>query len=257
MGRGGDKGVRLGQPHAIVVYTPLMPERSFSDIGFLCNPFRAMTREEWIRAAIIPETVRRAITAGGHIQLLGDAGSGKTSSLLALGDQFHKAGMRSGYEYLPRKEKSYRTKTDGLEIFLLDEAQRLSKGGFLSSNEMVRLLDAAKNGVRLILGTHEDLSPAFRSRRISPVTVTLSTPAAEELAGILERRLDLFSLKPIHTKFSPEAVDWLRSEVGANLRTMEYFLYDYFQAERPEGIIAAGPLQKSLVSFTPPVVEEE
>ena len=234
-----------------------MPERSFPDIGFLCNPFRAMTREEWIRAAIIPETVRRAITAGGHIQLLGDAGSGKTSSLLALDDQFRKAGMRSGYEYLPPKEKSCRTKTEGLEIFLLDEAQRLSKGGILSSNEMARLLDAAKNGVRLILGTHEDLSGVFRSRGISPVTVTLATPAAEELALLLQRRLNLFSPKPIHTKFSPEAADWLRSEFGANLRTMEYFLYDFFQAERPEGIIAVGPLQKSLVSFKPPVVEEE
>jgi hypothetical protein len=234
-----------------------MPERSFPDIGFQCNPFRAMTREEWIRAAIIPETVRRAITAGGHIQLLGDAGSGKTSSLLALDDQFQKAGMRSGYEYIPRKEKSYRTNTDGLEIFLLDEAQRLSKGGFFSRNERARLLDAAKNGVRLIFGTHKDLSGAFRSRGISPVTVTLATPAAEELALLLERRLNLFILKPIHTKFSPEAVEWLRSEFGANLRTMEYFLYDYFQAEKPEGIIAVDPMQKSLVAFKPPVVEEE
>ncbi len=249
--------MRLGRPCAIVVYTPCMPERSFPDIGFQCNPFRAMTREEWIRAAIIPETVRRAIAAGGHIQLLGDAGSGKTSSLLALGDQFRIAGMRSRYEYIPRKEKSYRTKTDGVEIFLLDEAQRLSRGGFLSSNEMARLLDAAKNGVRLILGTHEDLSGAFRSRGISPVTVTLAAPAAEELALLLQRRLNQFSLKPIHTKFSPEAADWLRSEFGANLRTMEYFLYDYFQAERPEGLIDVGPLQKSIFSFKPPVVEEE
>jgi chromosomal replication initiation ATPase DnaA len=234
-----------------------MPERSFPDIGFQCNPFRAMTREEWIRAAIIPETVGRAIAAGGHIQLLGDAGSGKTSSLLALGDQFRMAGIRNAYEYIPRTEKSYRTSTDGLEIFLLDEAQRLSKGGFLSGNEMARLLDAAKNGVRHILGTHEDLSPAFRARGLSLLTVPLSTPGAEELAGILRRRLNLFSLEPNHTKFSPEAADWLRSEFGSNLRMMEYFLYDYFQAGRPEGIIAVGPLQKSLVSFTPPVVEEE
>jgi len=234
-----------------------MPERSFSDIGFRCNPFRAMTREEWIRAAIIPETVRHAIAAGGHIQLLGDAGSGKTSSLLALGDQFHKAGMRSVYEYIPQKEKSYRTNTDGVEIFLLDEAQRLSQGGFFSGNEMARLLDAAKNGVRLLLGAHEDLTPAFRSRGFSPVTVTLSTPGAEELAGILQRRLNLFSLEPNHTTFSPEAVDWLRSKFGPILRTMEYFLYDYFQGERPEGIIAVGPLQKSLDSFKSPVVEEE
>jgi hypothetical protein len=79
----------------------------------------------------------------------------------------------------------------------------------------------------------------------------------EELAGILERRLKLFSLTAERPEFSSKAVEWLRTKFGANLRTMEYFLYDYFQSEKPVGSIRSDSLEKALGSFKPPSVEGE
>jgi hypothetical protein len=82
-----------------------MPDRPLSihAIGLTSNPFRALTRDEWGRAVILPEAVARAADTGAHLQLLGGAGSGKTSCLLALGDRFNRAGMRTAYEHLPPK----------------------------------------------------------------------------------------------------------------------------------------------------------
>jgi chromosomal replication initiation ATPase DnaA len=229
-----------------------MPVRSFEEIGFSCNPFRAITREEWIRAAVIPEPLRLAVREGGHLQIVGETGSGKTTSLLALAEEFRHAGLSCVYEYLPPGRSRFRTRMRRVEIFLLDEAQRLSKGFLFIGNERGRLLRTAESGVRLILGSHEDLTDLFRAQGLHLRTVRLHPPGAPELMEILERRLELFARAENRTRCSEEAVVWLLKKFGGDLRTMEYFLYDFFQTERPAGILRSGNLQEALGRFTPP-----
>ncbi|MBN2084282.1 MAG: hypothetical protein JW748_03590 [Anaerolineales bacterium] len=231
-----------------------MTGRSFEEIGFACNPFRALTPEEWIRAAVIPENVRRAALAGGHLQILGETGFGKTTALRALADGFRLAGVRCAYEYLPRGSNRFQAKTSGLDVYLLDEAQRLSEGFLFIRNERARLIRAAKAGVRLILGSHEDLADPFRAAGVPLRTARLHPPAPEELAEILERRLALFARKDNRARFSGEAVIWLGTTFNGDLRTMEYLLYEYFQTERPAGIISGGCLREAMQTFTPPTV---
>jgi len=234
-----------------------MPAPSFRDIGFECNPFRALTREEWIAAAVIPESVRRLVQAGGHVQILGETGAGKTTALLALEDEFRRGGRSCAYENIPPKANRFHTKLIGLDVFLLDEAQRLSGGFLFFGNERGRLIRAAKKGVRLILGSHEDLTEIFRAATLILRTVRLEPPGAERLSEILERRLSLFACQADRAGFSEESVEWLRGKFSGDLRTMEFFLYDYFQVERPAGIIRAEPLREALPAFTPPAVEPE
>jgi chromosomal replication initiation ATPase DnaA len=232
-----------------------MPLPSFPDIGFSCNPFRALTREEWAAAAVIPEAVHRALRPGGNVQILGPAGSGKSTVLLALDDKFLREGRTCAYEYIPPGCRRFRTQTDGLEVFLLDEAQRLSRGVFLLLRERARLARAAASGIRLILGSHEDLRDDFRAERVELASVRLEPPDAEQLAVLLERRLGLFAQRPDRAEFTPDSILWLLKHFGGDLRTMECFLYEFFQIARPDGLIRPGALQDELPSFTPPAVE--
>jgi chromosomal replication initiation ATPase DnaA len=232
-----------------------MPNRSFEEIGFACNPFRALTREEWIRAAVLPGAVRRAAQAGGLLQILGGTGSGKTTALLALENEFRRSGLSCAYEYIPPKTSRFCAKLNGIDVFFLDEAQRLSDGILLWRRERNRLVRTAKTGIRLILGSHENLTNTFLAAKMTLRTVRLFPPDAEELAVILERRLSLFELLGDRAVFSEESVDWLSRNFAGDLRTMEYFLYDFFQTQHPAGIIPSGPLRETLRSFTPPAVE--
>jgi hypothetical protein len=228
-----------------------MPIRSFTEAGFHCNPFRALTREEWTEIAVLPESVRRAEGEGGHLQILGGAGSGKTTALLALCADYRRREILYVYEYLPPGSRRFTSDPSRIRVFLLDESQRLSRA------EQSRLVKIAKAGTRLILSTHEDFTAAFHRARLVLHNVELSCPEPAELAALLRRRLERFSIGPLELRFSPDAVTWLREEFGGNMRTMEYFLYDYFQAARPSGTIGAGPLQEALGAFTPPEVAKE
>jgi chromosomal replication initiation ATPase DnaA len=239
------RGLRTG-------YTPSMPVPSFEEIGFECNPFRALTPVEWARAAVVPDAARRAADDGGHLQILGESGYGKMTTLLALEKEIRQAGPACAYEYIPQGRIRFHTETRGLDVFLLDEAQRLSRGFIFIGNERNRLLLAAKAGVRLILGSHEDLTDLFRAKSLPLRTVRLHPPGAAELADILERRLELFARIRDRARFSGEAAAWLEEQFGGDLRTMEYFLYDFFQSGRPTGTIPSGSLQEALGRFTPP-----
>jgi chromosomal replication initiation ATPase DnaA len=239
------------------VYTPLMPFRTFIDIGFACNPFRALERGEWVRAAVIPGAVRRAVQAGGHLQILGPAGSGKTTTLLALEDEFRRAGRTCAYEYIPPKANRFRTETKELDVFLLDEAQRLSGRILFFGRQRARLARAAQAGTRLVLGSHDELADIFRAADMPLQTLRLEPPGAGRLAEILERRLSLFANRTDRAMFSEEALLWLLRNFGEDLRTMEYFLYEFFQTARPEGIIRAAELRLALPSFTPPAAGQQ
>src|SRR5712692_10403753 len=131
------------------------PYFPFHALGFRSNPFRALTDEEWAAIVVLPEAILQAAASGGHLQVLGEMGRGKTSTLLGLAEHFRHGGRFVEYEYLPIGQDMFKSPLAGLQVFLLDEVQRLRP------DERRRLLAAARGGLRLILGSHDDLTPLF------------------------------------------------------------------------------------------------
>ena len=201
------------------------PYFPFHALGFRSNPFRALTDEEWAAIVVLPEAVLRAVAGGGHLQVLGEMGCGKTSTLLGLAQHFRHEGRVAAYEYLPIGQDTFKLALAGLELFLLDEVQRLRP------RERRRLLIAAHGGLRLILGSHEDLTPLFAGAGLSLSTVRLEAAGPAHLETVLARRLDYFALpdRQPRVTLDPSAARYLEATFGNNLRAMERFLYEVFQ----------------------------
>src|SRR5207248_5460657 len=125
------------------------PYFPFHALGYRSNPFRALSDEEWADIVVLPEAVLAVAAGPNHLQILGELGHGKTSALLGLAQQLRRAGRRVAYEYLPIGHYVFTSQLTGLDVFLLDEVQRLRTA------ERRRLLAAAKGGLRLMLGSHE------------------------------------------------------------------------------------------------------
>jgi len=212
------------------------PYFPFHALGFRSNPFRALTDEEWAAIVVLPEAVLQAAASGGHLQVLGEMGRGKTSTLLGLAEQFRRDGRAVAYEYLPIGQDTFKLALAGLEVFLLDEVQRLRP------DERRRLLAAARGGLRLIVGSHEDLAPAFTGAGLALSTVRLETTGRVHLETILARRLAYFALpdRQPQVTLDPSAAKYLEATFGSNLRAMERFLYEVFQGlEAPVALTAA------------------
>ncbi|MBI3910385.1 MAG: hypothetical protein HY320_05560 [Armatimonadetes bacterium] len=217
----------------------------FHALGFRCNPFRALTDEEWAEVAVLPEAIAAVLARGFvHLQILGPMGSGKTTVLLGLTTRFRQEGGRVAYEYLPDRQHRFRTRVRDLDLFLLDEAQRLSL------YQRARLLSAAakqsQEGVRLVVSSHEDLAPLFARRALPLATVRLDALTTAHLRPVLEQRLAYFALDGApRVTFAPDAVHYLQETFGADLRAAEHFLYEVFQRWEPTGAITAAQLQEA------------
>lgn len=207
----------------------------FHAIGLQCNPFRALTDEEWAALAVLPADLQDAIERGvSHVQLLGPLGHGKTTRLLGLRARLCQAGRRAVYEYVPEGQSCFVSDPAGLDFFLLDEAQRLAPP---ERERLIGLRD-----LRLVLGSHEDLSPLFARRRLELATIRIVNDEGQ-LRTALERRLSYFALgrAPAHTLDS-SAVAYLHLKFGGNIRAAEYFLYEVFQRFPPPGVITPAQL---------------
>ncbi|MBI3948449.1 MAG: hypothetical protein HY321_21225 [Armatimonadetes bacterium] len=212
----------------------------FRALGFHCNPFRALTREEWMALALLPEPIRAAGEQGGaHVQVIGDKGRGKTSALLALTASLRRRGLRASYEYLAEGERRFRTEARDLDVFLLDEAWRLSR------RERHRLVSLARRGVRLVLSSHPDLAPWLARRGVPALTVNLNGPDEAHFEAVLAARLAHFALDGEgRVGLSPGAVRWLREVFGTDLRAAEELLYEVFQRLPPPGPLTANRLRQ-------------
>jgi hypothetical protein len=208
----------------------------FEALGYKCNPFRALTDEEWSQVALVPPAALAAAQAG-HLQILGARGYGKTTLLLGLGAHFRRAGVVAAYEYLAEGQTGFSTQLEGLELFLLDEAQRLS------AHERRRLLAAlgqAEGRPRLILSTHADLASLFAAPRLPLATYRLEAASEDRLRAVLERRLAFFALpgKP-GVSLEAGALRYLHDTFGGDLRAVEHYLYEAFQQlTGPEALTA-------------------
>ena len=198
----------------------------FYDLGFRCNPFRVLTEDEWRDIAVLPPIVEAALeNEVPYLQIMGDMGRGKSTTLHGVAAHLKRQHQRVVYEYLPEGHRRFKSNLSQVDVFLLDEAQRLWPW------ERRRLIKLAKKyHLRLIIGTHEDFSILFRRHQLQFETVCLDSHEGAEISKILARRLAYFSYDtkaPIY--FELDSIDYLSEAFGTDLRTMQYFLYEVFQ----------------------------
>lgn len=212
----------------------------FHTLGFQRNPFGALTDEEWAEIAILPPAVAAQVQQAAHLQLIGPKGCGKTSAMRGIRAHLQTGQVNMAYEYLPEGTTKFNTMLPGLDLFLLDEAQRLTRW------ERRRWLRGVKNGrLRTIFSSHEDLSALFVRKKLPLTTIHLAphvTPS--HYAAILQRRLAFFAFDdPPRITFSNEATVFLVKTFGQDMRAAEYFLYEVWQGIEEVGEITAVYLQ--------------
>lgn len=204
---------------------PVHPHFPHAALGYRCNPYRTLTDEEWETVFVPPPGLEALLEHhGAHLQILGEAGRGKSTALRGLTAQFRDAGLRAAYEYLPEGQRAFRTDPQALDVFLLDEVQRLTYW------QRRRLLTAAARGVRLILGSHEDLTTLFRRCGLALCTISLDTGAEEHARAVLRHRLEFFELEgAARAELTEEGLAWLWRRYGTDYRSVETLLYHLFE----------------------------
>lgn len=193
--------------------------------------------------AILTPAVRKQIETNEHVQLIGSKGSGKSTTMRWLTHrlQNQNSEVMVVYEYLPEGVSRFKTKLSGLNVFLLDEAQRLNWW------ERERWVRGVKNGrLRTIFSSHEDLTPLFLRKKLPLKTVQLDSQITPKLyKDILQHRLSTFAIdeEPL-VNFSDNAIAFLYDTFKLDLREAEYFLYEVWQGVEVVGEITAVSLQK-------------
>jgi chromosomal replication initiation ATPase DnaA len=218
----------------------------FHTLGFRCNPFRALTRQEWSEVAVIPPQIEEIISRDFmHLQVIGEQGVGKTSTLLALKRHFSNLGQRVQYHYLPPGKNRFRGNIRTSDILLLDEMQRLSK------THRTRLIKefASQNGkgLHLICSTHEDLTLLFERHNLPLETKSLDRHEKAFVRQVVERRLQFFALdKRPQVRFTESAFRFLDETFASDLRSLEDLLYDVFQQQSFEREIDDETLRQAM-----------
>ncbi|MCA9596321.1 MAG: hypothetical protein KC776_23565 [Myxococcales bacterium] len=182
----------------------------FAHLNLRHNPFGELPTDERARVAEVGEL---SCPRGSVVQLLGDAGRGKSTHLWA----WHARNPGSLYEYVPEGACTLRARALP-ELCFVDEAQRLSR---------VELRRLFSDAARLVLASHADLS-GFTRR---PVRTRMLTGMSEERLGrILTRRVEAArrSTGPV-PRFPAETLRAIVARFGDDLRSAESHLYDVFQ----------------------------
>ncbi|RMG89513.1 MAG: ATP-binding protein [Chloroflexi bacterium] len=224
----------------------------FHKLGYRRNPFGALTDEEWPEVAVLPREVEQILPHVIHLQILGPAGVGKSTILRRLAHQFSQANLRAVYEYLPEGQHKFFTRLANLDIFLLDEAQRLSwwqRHLLLNTTTQDKFKD-----LRLILSSHKDLTSLFQRRHLPLVTVRLDRCVnAEYYERLITRRLAYFAL-PGQERVMLGADVWpfLWRTFGLNVREAIYFLYDVWQWQTAVSCLTATDLHQYWQKYNSP-----
>jgi len=219
----------LGQSNPVARY---FPHRA---LGYQCNPFRALTADEEATLAVLPpEVVDAYAGSSAHLQIMGEKGRGKSATLHGLAARAEDCGLRVAYEYLPEGQDCFDTDLQGLDLFILDEAQRLSR------SERARLLESPP---RLIVSSHADLAADFKRHGLPLRSIRLGNLGPGHVRAVLDGRLDHFALggRP-RAALSEDAYAWLTATFGDDLRSTIALLYEAFQALAGPKVVDTGYL---------------
>jgi hypothetical protein len=219
-------------------------------MGYRSNPFRSLTPQEWSDLAMLPEGLSSLIDSPPPLlQILGAQGAGKTSVLLALERTLHDQGWYVTYEYLPPGSNQVQSDLTQLQVYLLDEAQRLSPRA--TQRLFARMHPIRGTARHLVFSTHEDLSRYTAKMGLPMETFHLGQHSRNFTLSLIERRLGYFERSGFRgTRIVPDALDLLISACGSDLRKLEGLLYEVYQGWDAEGPIEEGYINKVLEALT-------
>jgi hypothetical protein len=198
---------------------PIAQRSPFRRYNLRRNPFGELTQQERAELAVVDPTDWLDFLQDdlAVLQFIGPCGRGKTTHLLAI----LRAIPRAQYVYLP--EDGPQPAISRHRPLLIDESQRLS---FLQLRRVFHVRGA------LVLGTHRDHTRAIQRAGREVVTVDVAAHhSPHRLAAILNRRLEASRVTEGEIPHvSLQHAVKLCDKFGTDIRAMEHFLYDQFQA---------------------------
>ncbi len=213
----------------------------FERLGLKWNPFRTVDHSE--KADVyIPDLYRTtalardiAFSDSPFTQVIGRAGHGKSTFLTAVSDALDKAGVSFESRYLqPSLWTRVAVPGPDVRVLILDETERLSWWNLGS------LLRWARQGGRLIVSSHRDLSGPFSHPALRPVTIAFPVVTAEGLQELFLTRLRWAGHVEGRFELAPDGADWLLAVSEGNLRVVEAVLYEIFQVAADEFVSCPG-----------------
>jgi hypothetical protein len=177
----------------------------------------------------LDEVVAHLGATPAALQLLGDAGRGKTARLARLGSAF----PGSAYVYLPEDEPlpAIPELSASPLALRLDEAQRLPRR---RRKKLFR--EAARRGLSLALASHEDLGAELEAAGLKEMTRVVAGLDPHRLRAIVARRLAWASAGVCRVPDLDDATaERLLARFGDDLRALLDHLYDTLQAALAAG----------------------
>ena len=156
-------------------------KRCFESWNLRWNPFRELTHQELhqVIQVNVQALISKVSQSGTALQLMGDAGRGKSTHLYALSRYFNHTSVIYLHDRTIDR-KPHPKIPNNAEIHLIDEAQRLR---WLWNGWHIR------PPCRLILATHVDLSKKLQNRGFTVSTVLIHQPCKAQIWEIVQRRL--------------------------------------------------------------------
>ncbi|XWX04023.1 hypothetical protein VZO05_00445 [Aggregatilineales bacterium SYSU G02658] len=211
----------------------------FKELGLRGNPFQVLSPDELLSIVVLPPRIQALLAQGfTHLELIAPKGSGKTTNLLGLCQHFSRMGARVEYERLPMGAHRIQTHPIKVDIFAIDETQRLFP------HERVKLLWLARR-VRLLIGTHFTHRVEFALAGLPLVSLRVDhLTNREHLRQCVERRIRYFALDPDAPPItlSEDAIDWLWQQHGPDLRAVDQTLFAVFQRLPAPGQLTSAQL---------------
>lgn len=185
--------------------------RSFEQLNLRFNPFGELERENRARVALVEPI---ALERGRHIQIVAEAGRGKSTHLTA----WQHANPTYPLVYLAEGENRLRIARPYPDFLFLDEAQRLCR----------RDLHRLKRTTTLIMGSHEPMEARLKER---VEDFALPSIDVQALRSIFERRIRFASRPGRAARFGLTRATLLElsQRYGSDLRAIESELYDRAQ----------------------------
>lgn len=196
----------------------------FRELGLDGNPFRELGPRSalaWIEERG-PSPGELIASGASCVQILGAAGSGKTSLLAETARRLESLGWRVARRFLAADhDGAWPAIDESVTAFALDEGQRLDRSGRASARAWLE-----PGGRRLICATHEDLSRSF-GRDIA--TFRLEPASALDVSRLFSARLAAAGGDPSRFELTRDAARRLAVDCAGSLRAVVERLHRVFE----------------------------